>query len=171
MSKKKPGAIIIKSKNPVIVSTIKNKPTGGVILPQLSYEEYLTSDNLELLKDLKYSNGNPIIDLQTKGNTILYEILYRIKNQGFDKVYSHLKKQWKDEYELYYSFEEFNIAKYDYNNFIDDYFVEKEVVEGLVKCTRCKGKKTLISLTQTRARDEGEKISYYCTDCGHKWYD
>ena len=46
---------------------------------------------------------------------------------------------------------------------------EEEEYQGILKCGKCKGKKTIYFQLQTRSADEPMTTFVTCKGCGHKW--
>lgn len=136
-----------------------------------SYTEYLTADNINKIKTLTYKSGKPIIDINNNiGINILYEIINRSNNSSFDIVYEYINsKQWIDENDLYFSFPEFDNARYLQDKFIETYHDERELVSGIYICKFCKSDNTFTAEKQTRAGDEASTVKIFCNNCSRQW--
>ena len=160
-----PHKLTISNLNKQASSQVQSSISSELIKPKPSIYEQLGT-----LSQLKYSNSELIFPVNVKDNNILYEVIYRIKEKGFDVVNAILtSKIWKNEEDLYFSFPEFDSAIYKYNKFIEDQFDVKEVMSGLYKCKRCKSDKTTSFTVQLRSRDEGETTKVYCTSCNFEY--
>ena len=144
----------------------------GTVSPTKSVDvSLLKSDELVLLKGLRYTNDLPIIDpIANIGNEIYYEILNRMINSNFNSIYIYLThRTWQDENDLYFNFPEFENAKYRFLKYLEVYHDEKEMVRGLYKCKYCKSDNTYTVEKQTRSGDEPAAVRVVCVDCGNGW--
>jgi len=161
------GGYVLQSK----VGSVINVPKIGVVpqKPKTDIFNIITPERVAQLKQLRYKNGNPVIDLDKNiGMDILYEVLNRIKI--FDNIYTHLAtNEWTDEDEIFFSFPEFNDAKFLFNKYIESYHDERELVSGLYTCSKCKSTETYTQSKQTRSGDEGETVRVICTNCDFSW--
>ena len=48
-------------------------------------------------------------------------------------------------------------------------YAGKEVVDGILKCPKCKSMKTEYTEVQTRSADEPTTKKCFCNDCGYRW--
>ena len=155
----------------VRLTNVTNK-ISNIAPVQINYDNIISSSQLELLKNLRYTNGQNIINpLMKIGNELLYEVIYRVKNGvPFDSILQFFQmKQWENEDEIYFSFPEFEVARYQYNKFIESYHDEKQIAEGIYTCPKCQSKETISMAKQTRASDEAETVRVMCTNCTHSW--
>lgn len=64
-----------------------------------------------------------------------------------------------------------DMLKYDYTSDVihDDEDQNNDIIEGLFKCPRCKGKKTTYYSVQTRSADEPMTNFITCLTCKNRW--
>lgn len=138
---------------------------------QINYGDVIELNQLETLKTLRYNDNREMINpSKGVGNELFYEILYRLKSGiPFESLLSFLNAKWKDEDDAYFSFSEFDAARYMYIKFIESYHDEKEITEGIYTCPKCKSKETFSMSKQTRSADEPETTKVVCTNCTHSW--
>jgi len=128
--------------------------------------------HLPLFKDIKYINGDLIVDIKNRDNEVLYFISNKINNEGIDNVIKFFEsKKFADSYELLFSDEAYNSAKEDLQDELAHYHVPPKVNNGMYQCPKCKSHKTISSSSQRRSADEGEtvKVKCYESGCGHSW--
>jgi DNA-directed RNA polymerase subunit M/transcription elongation factor TFIIS len=146
----------------------------GVISPSkvpVNYNAYISTENLNKLKSLRYTSGITIVDPDLSiGMDIFYELLNKIVTDGFDKIYVYLtSKQWVDENDLYFSLPDFDNSEYRYLRYIEVYHDEREMVAGIYKCKYCKGSNTYTIERQTRSGDEAALVKVFCINCDRSW--
>jgi DNA-directed RNA polymerase subunit M/transcription elongation factor TFIIS len=170
------GAFDISGTAPVVkIVNINNKASPGPLVKlRYTLNDIISADQYNILRSLRYQNGNVIINLDINvGNALLYEFLYRIKTaenpNSFTLIHEFLTIGWKDEDEIFFNLPEFDSAKYKFDKFIGNYHDEREITESAYACTKCKSKETIAIFKQTRSGDEGETGKIICTSCSHSW--
>lgn len=141
------------------------------VIPVVNYGEAISTIQIEILKGLRYTTGDEMIN-PTKGigNDLLYEILNRLKlGVKFDSLVIFFQANWDNEDEAYFALPDFDDARYAYNKWIESYHDEREVAEGVYTCPKCKGKETFSVSKQTRSADEPETVKVICTNCQNSW--
>lgn len=133
--------------------------------------DIISEDELKSLKSTNYSNGNPIINPEKSiGNSILYEILYRVKSSKSKYILAWISiRSWENEDEIFFSLPEFDNSKFKFDKFIESYHDEPEVTVGMYTCRKCGSKETISASKQTRSADEPETVRVECLFCSFTW--
>ena len=149
------------------ISNLNKQPSTQISEEIIIKKQPSIYEDLRNLIDLKYADGSLLFPINVKYNDILYEVINRIRKNGFDPISKILtSKIWNNEEDLYFSLPEYDSAVFKYNNFIEEQYDVREVISGLYKCKRCKSDKTTSFTVQLRSRDEGETVKINCTNCG-----
>ena len=165
------GSFQSKNESSVIILNV-NKNVNTASIPSSPYSNIFSSEQITALSSIKYTNGQNIINFGVSGNNdVLYEIISRLQTgTSFDQILSFLNsKNWESDFELYFSFPEFDNARYAFDKFIESYHDDREIQKGIYICPKCKSDETISASMQTRAADEGETVKAICLTCQFSW--
>lgn len=96
---------------------------------------------------------------------ILYQITHSIKNGYKITEVGNMLKEGK----ILFDHPEFDLYKKKEKEH-DEYLANPfKVVDGLVKCTKCKSMNTICYSKQDRKADEALSVYAQCFNCHHKW--
>jgi DNA-directed RNA polymerase subunit M/transcription elongation factor TFIIS len=108
-------------------------------------------DSIERMKFI-WSCLKPEYPFVETTSEILYELLFKNVN---------IKTVWELD-----AFKQFAAEEEEFTSFI---ITPLEVVEGILKCGKCKSRKILSFSKQIRSGDEPMSVVAKCTNCHHKW--
>ena len=145
--------------------------TIASVLKNVSKE--ITAKEAQNLADLKFHNGES--KLSMKHSYFTYEILWLLKEVGYEKTYNFLSADWEKvlgeeniRKKMLFENPLMTPAK---DKFILDMHIYKEQisVEAGEKCKRCGSVETISIAIQSRAADEAVNIKLYCVSCKLRW--
>lgn len=151
-------------------------------LPSLSKKESiesvlkslkLTDGEVKSLKELKFSNGEPILTLEDRN--FIYEIVWLIKEKGYDVAYNFLSADWEKVLGSYnirkkMLFENPLLEKAKDKFYLDMNIYKTRVeVEAGEKCRKCGSTETISIEKQCRSADEAATIKITCINCKFRW--
>ena len=127
----------------------------------------LTDDQIPLLLELRYIDGNSIFRLEDK--MLIYEVVGMIMQLGFEETYRYLSSRpWRTAKEIVR--ENPLLKKYRdavrRNLLLAKY--KPRLTETLNPCKKCGGP-TLSDTRQTRGGDEGSSVIIQCLACNIVW--
>jgi DNA-directed RNA polymerase subunit M/transcription elongation factor TFIIS len=102
----------------------------------------------KILANLSYTpNSNDFKKSILNGVVIPYDIAFFSREDFFPELWDKLKKITMDKITI----------------------KEEEISDGMIKCNKCKSKKTVYYQMQTRSADEPMTTFVTCTSCNFKW--
>ena len=168
-----------KSAKPRTVSkkTVKKEKTLDEILKRV-----MSNDEIEQIMDLKFENGDTILSIENyKDKEMVLEIMWLVKEVGFDAIYGFLNKKWEKYLKLEKTsstmkrrmiiFENPIFSKNRKTLYMELYYFKNPVMisEGAVDCRKCGSSETLSAMKQSRSADEPSDIKVTCLHCGEHW--
>jgi DNA-directed RNA polymerase subunit M/transcription elongation factor TFIIS len=132
----------------------------------------LQPNQVQNLLTLRLANGRPIFTLSDEGKPLLYQILYEIKQSGYQSVYSLLTLQ------VFTSVENILIAMPSLNDPVSMVRKKEEIfktnndeIEGVYRCknSTCGSNQTTYFMAQVRSGDEPLVAKITCNACGFNW--
>lgn len=133
----------------------------------------LTNDQAKDLSSLKFRDGEYRLTLEDRN--FVYEIMWLLKEVGYDKTYNFLSADWEKVLGSH------NIRKRMLfeNPLLDrardkfildmDIFKTTVQVEAGEKCRKCGSEETISVVAFVKSLDEPPIISHVCMFCSHKW--
>ena len=133
----------------------------------------LTNDQAKELSSLKFRDGEYRLTLEDRN--FIYEIMWLLKEVGFDKTYNFLSADWEKVLGSH------NIRKRMLfeNPLLDrardkfildmDIFKTQVQVEAGEKCRKCGSEETISVFEYLRSLDEPPVQRCSCVFCGNKW--
>lgn len=119
---------------------------------------------LQEFSDHKFSNGKYILEYQDMWK----EIFDLIFNHSLADCRSHLA-DCKTHEDFIFRLPCHRSGLLDVRREINNLLYEREGLEGLGVCKKCKSTKLYRIGKQTRSADEGETVFFSCTQCGFEW--
>ena len=144
-----------------------------LLLVKKNGKSILTNDQAKDLSSLKFREGEYRLTLEDRN--FVYEIMWLLKEVGYDKTYNFLSADWEKVLGSH------NIRKRMLfeNPLLDrardkfildmDIFKTQVQVEAGEKCKKCGSEETIAVVAYVRSLDEAPKISVRCLACSHKW--
>jgi DNA-directed RNA polymerase subunit M/transcription elongation factor TFIIS len=133
----------------------------------------LTNDQAKELSALKFRDGEYRLSLEDRH--FVYEIVWLLKEVGFDKTYNFLSVDWEkvlgsNNIRKRMLFENPLLDRARDKFILDmDIFKTTVQVEAGEKCRKCGSEETISVVAYVRSLDEAPKISVSCLMCSHKW--
>ena len=133
----------------------------------------ITKSEANTLSGLKFSNGEKILSLEEVW--FIYEMIWILKESGYEKVYNFLSVDWekilgKNNLRMKMLFENPLMEKTKEKFALDmEIYRNKVDVEKGEPCKRCRSENTIAKGKFARSADEPEVIKIYCVSCGFKW--
>jgi DNA-directed RNA polymerase subunit M/transcription elongation factor TFIIS len=132
-----------------------------------SYFNFLPNQQMEQLLSLKYPNGRNIITLRDR--EVMYEVICLLKEvDDFDLIKNELTNV-KNRDDIIFGNREMFVPRYRAGLEVEMMRNQIEVEEGGYTCPKCKGNRTISTMSQTRSADEPMTTFIVCTDCQTKW--
>ena len=153
------------SSNKGMVSTLLSVKKNG--------KSILTNDQGKELSSLKFRDGEYRLTLEDRN--FIYEIMWLLKEVGFDKTFNFLSADWEKVLGSH------NIRKRMLfeNPLLDrardkfildmDIFKTTVQVEAGEKCRKCGSEETISVVSYIRSLDEPPRVAVKCLACSHKW--
>jgi len=145
--------------------------------------ELLTTKQVEALMGLQFSDGVPMLSLDTdESKGFVLDISWLIQKLGFDIVYEFLSKDWEkllripeeasSDYKRARIIRDNPIFSKNRDNLLLELYYFKNPImisESSVNCIRCGSNETLSTSKQTRSADEPADIRVTCLMCSAHW--
>lgn len=125
-----------------------------------------TEEQVKVLLQLRYSNGNLIIDPNRKD--IIMEIIGMLRIQSFDEIIDFLTDAPSQEYILWDQ-KSMDEGRNKVSREIDMNQAKDEGVKGIGKCRYCPSTELAFATKQTRSGDEPMTVFVRCVMCQKQW--
>ena len=132
-----------------------------------TYFSFLSNEQLEQLLSLKYPNGKSIITLRDR--EVMYEVICLIKEVDDFELIKNEMTNVKNRDDIIFGNREMFVSRYRAGLEVEMMRNQIEVEEGGYTCPKCKGNRTISTMSQTRSADEPMTTFIVCTDCQNKW--
>ena len=151
------------------MSSVSKKKNLSSVLKSLD----LKDNEIKNLTELKFINGEPILTLDD--TNFLYEIVWLIKEKGYDIAYNFLSVDWEkvlgsEDIRKKMLFENPLMEKAKDKFYIDmNIYKTRVTVEAGEKCRKCGSTETISASKQTLSADEQATIKITCINCKFRW--
>ena len=147
----------------------KRKSTLGSVRPKVSVEinvPVILKDNTKL-DDAQITK---MVELKifTSNKELIYNAINYINIVGYQASYQFFLDN-KDDPELYWKLPTFTDEKKSADKEKENMKTERKAISGVGKCFKCGATTLSFSTAQTRSGDEGETVTFVCSQCGNKW--
>jgi len=153
-----------------MLPNLSKKESVSSVLKKL---DILTNEQIKNLTGLKFSNGENILNLEDRN--FLYEIVWLIKEKGYDIAYNFLSADWEKvlgshniRKKMLFENPLMEPAKDKFYLDMNIYKTRVEVEAG-EKCRKCGSTETISLTKQTRSADEAATIKITCINCKFRW--
>lgn len=126
--------------------------------------------NIDILEKYIYKQVDYMEHKEDDDKIIIYKkVVYDVINDLILKVpitdiINNIRKN-----NIFWNSPNFASVKHKFEE-IDGFIIKPfEVLEGILKCMKCKSMKTYSYSKQTRGADEAMTTFIFCSKCGHKW--
>ena len=148
-------------------------PKNESISSVLKKLDILTDEQIKNLTELKFSNGENILTLEDRN--FLYEIVWLIKEKGYDVAYNFLSADWEKvlgsmniRKKILFENPLMESAKDKFYSDMNIYKTRVSVEAG-EKCRKCGSTETISIAAQLRSADEGMSYKHQCVQCKFRW--
>ena len=126
----------------------------------------ITESQIILLLQLKYKNGERIID--DKNKDVIIEVLGMLRIYSIDYVLDFLENSPSKEW-IFWEQKFMNIGKASVEREIFINRAEEIGVKGVGKCRYCQGNELVFAQKQVNSGDEPMKVYVRCVTCNQHW--
>lgn len=151
--------------NKAMISTLSLIKKGG--------KSILSNDEIKELSSLKFRDGEYRLTLEDRN--FVYEIVWLLKEVGFEKTYNFLSADWEkvlgsNNIRKRMLFENPLLERARDKFILDmDIFKTQVQVEAGEKCRKCGSEETISVVSYIRSLDEPPRVSVRCLACSYKW--
>jgi hypothetical protein len=149
------------------VPTIKAiEETGYSLLARLAHMWHGTNEQIQRLAELRYLNGNYIIDINRRD--VINEIIGMLTTTSFNEVVDFLTGALNPEYVLWNQ-KSLDEGRTKINREITIQQAEEVGVKGVGRCKHCPSTELVFAQKQLRSGDEPMTIFVRCVMCNKQW--
>jgi len=132
-----------------------------------SYFNFLSKNQIDQLLSLKYKDGRSIISLRDR--EVIFEIVSLLKEVNDFNLIKMELENINNRDDIIFGNRAMFVPRYRAALEVEMMRNQIEVEEGGYTCPKCKGNRTISTMSQTRSADEPMTTFIVCTDCQTRW--
>ena len=154
-----------------------NSANKGMVTTLLAIKKngksILTNDQAKDLSSLKFREGEYRLTLEDRN--FVYEIVWLLKEVGYDKTYNFLSADWEKVLGSHNIRKRMLFENPLLDRARDKFILDMDIfktavhVEAGEKCRKCGSEETISVVSFIRSLDEPPRIAVKCLACSHKW--